>query len=214
MKIQFFIFILAISSLLQSSCDFNVTPTSNSNNLFRTQDTLDNLLMSEPLVQELLQIRNNFTERINCEVGKSFSLEELKLAYLNSDEQRIISYMGYTSNQIDSIGERLNTISQELLTKYPALSSYITSECNSCNVESFFSYYYEYTNISTEALECRWAPYIASLVLCTTLGPILYWPCAYVAMCSWCSGGILNYICKIQYPLNKNFLFTSIYFIT
>lgn len=202
MKIKFLFSFLFVSFILfQFSCDFNVTPFSDSTNLYRTYDSLDALLISDPLVEELLLIRNNFTERINKELGKSFSLEELRLAYLYSDEQLIISYMGYTSIQIDSIDNRLNQIRNELVDKYPPLKSYLTSVCAECNIDSFFVHYYDYTNIPIEALDCRWGPYIASLIVCTTLGPVLYWPCAYVAMCSWCSGGILNYIC--QYNQNQ-----------
>mgnify|MGYP005852078237 CR=1 FL=1 len=211
MKIKSFIYFLFTTFILsQFSCEVNVVPTSNSNNRYKTSDTLDILLISDPLVQELLSIRDSFTERINNKLGDSFSLENLRLAYLNSDENLIISYLGFTSAQIDSIGERLNTIRIELLNKYPTLNSYLTSECVSCNIDSFFSHYYDYTSIYTEALDCRWGPYIASLLLCTTLGPVLYWPCAYVAMCSWCSGGILNYICQIEFiTTNKNYSYLN-----
>lgn len=139
MKIKSFIHFLFILFLFsQFSCDFNVVPTSNLNNLYRTSDTLDILLISDPLVRELLSIRGNFTERINNNLGDSFSLEELRLAYSNSDENLIISYLGFTSAQIDSIGERLYTIRIELLNKYPTLNSYLTSECINCNIDSFF----------------------------------------------------------------------------
>ncbi|AFH49724.1 Hypothetical protein IALB_2019 [Ignavibacterium album JCM 16511] len=201
--------------LSQISCDYNVTPVSNTSNLYRAQDSLDFLLINDPLVIELLQIRNNFTQRINDRLGKSFSLEELKSAYLRSDEQSIISYMNYTPSQIDSIGERLNEIRIELNNKYPAINSYLTSECVNCNIDSLFTHYYDYTNISTEALECRWGPYIASLIVCTTLGPILYWPCAYVAMCSWCSGGVLNYICQFNHkPIDKSYFYFPKFYVT
>ncbi|MCL6495094.1 MAG: hypothetical protein K6T54_09995 [Ignavibacterium sp.] len=217
MKVQFVISFLFISSLFsQFGCDFNVTPTTSMTNLFRTNDSLDAVLISDPLVQELLLIRNNFTERINRQLGKSFSLEELRLAYMNSDEQLIISYMGYSSIQIDSIEEKLNNIRTELVNKYPILKSYSTSECPKCNIDSFFAHYYDYTNIPIEALECRWGPYIASLVVCTTLGPVLYWPCAYVAMCSWCRGGVLNYICQFDKyeSIDKNLLHFSKFYLS
>jgi hypothetical protein len=34
---------------------------------------------------------------------------------------------------------------------------------------------------------CAWAPYIACVAVCTASGPILYWPCCYVCVCSFCT---------------------------
>lgn len=42
---------------------------------------------------------------------------------------------------------------------------------------------------------CQWGPFIASLILCTTLGPVLYWPCAYIGMCSFCDGSVIDTLC-------------------
>lgn len=42
---------------------------------------------------------------------------------------------------------------------------------------------------------CRWGPYVAALAGCTLLGPGWYWVCAYVALCSFCTGGAVSTIC-------------------
>jgi len=42
---------------------------------------------------------------------------------------------------------------------------------------------------------CEWLPYVAALALCTLLGPIWYWVCAYVAYCSFCKGPLRDGLC-------------------
>jgi len=42
---------------------------------------------------------------------------------------------------------------------------------------------------------CNYVPYVASLVVCTAAGPVLYWPCAILAYCTWCFGPTHDAIC-------------------
>ncbi len=103
--------------------------------------------------------------------------------------------------EAEKLSERLTAIGDSLLLKYPELNSYIdTLECQTCSVDKFFEYYYAFTDTSyiNKRFSCRWGPYIATLIGCTKLGPILYWPCAYAAMCGWCSGGIADDICSLN----------------
>lgn len=44
---------------------------------------------------------------------------------------------------------------------------------------------------------CEWLPYVAALALCTLLGPIWYWVCAYVAYCSFCTGPLRDDLCAV-----------------
>ena len=44
------------------------------------------------------------------------------------------------------------------------------------------------TEIEEPAGDCKWLQYTAALAVCTTAGPVIYWPCAYLAYCSFCTG--------------------------
>lgn len=47
-----------------------------------------------------------------------------------------------------------------------------------------------------ERVVCEWIPYAAALVLCTISGnPVLYFACATIAMCNYCSGGLMDSLC-------------------
>lgn len=49
--------------------------------------------------------------------------------------------------------------------------------------------------VTTQGVRCKWMQYVASLALCSLGGPFWYWPCAYVAICSFCSGGYVDRAC-------------------
>jgi hypothetical protein len=42
---------------------------------------------------------------------------------------------------------------------------------------------------------CSYLPYTAALVLCTALGPLLYWACAVLAYCEFCEGSTHDTLC-------------------
>jgi len=192
---------------MSTQCNESQNPTTyeNKTSLSRSIDILDALLESDPLVQELIDIRSSITERINRRLNIDFSLEDLKQAYKNSDSAKVYLYMGLSSEKVEKLSERLQTLTETLFTKYPEINSFIDTlkKCNECQVDLFFSHYYEFTDPSQFSMKrlakltCRWGPYIGALVVCSTLGPFFYWPCAYVAMCSFCSGGITEDICYL-----------------
>lgn len=161
-------------------------------------ELIENQLESEALVQELLLIREDITNNIISRLGTYFSIEELKQAYKESNQEKIIGMIGYTNEKVYDISERLNYIRSELLVKYPELQNYLnTTNINQPDIDNFFDKYFHLDNSLQikKPLKCKWLPYTATLIVCTSVGPILYWPCAYAAICAWCTGGIADRMC-------------------
>jgi len=47
-----------------------------------------------------------------------------------------------------------------------------------------------------ERVVCQWLPYTAALLACTITGnAVLYFACASIALCNYCSGGIVSSLC-------------------
>ena len=42
------------------------------------------------------------------------------------------------------------------------------------------------SNVEGNEGDCQWGQYTACLLVCTTAGPVLYWPCAFICYCSFC----------------------------
>ncbi|MBM4177055.1 MAG: hypothetical protein FJ213_12935 [Ignavibacteria bacterium] len=192
-------------------CNDSQGPTIYENEIqLNSVDSLDILLESDPLTQELINIRTNITERINRGLNINFTLEELRQAYRENNVERILLYMELSSQEAEELSERLIIVGDSLLLKYPDLNRYIdTLECHTCVVDSFFAHYNDFTDTSyfNKPLSCRWGPYIATLLMCKFAGPVFYWPCAYAAICAWCSGGIASEICHLY--LKKDILIKS-----
>lgn len=43
--------------------------------------------------------------------------------------------------------------------------------------------------------DCAYAPYVSSLFACSLAGAVGYWPCAVIAVCTWCEGGWVDPMC-------------------
>jgi hypothetical protein len=176
-------------------------------------DYLDKLLKLDPDVRELIDIRQEITQRV---IDRNVSITELRAAYQNRDEKQFRKLMEFTNADIKSLQRRISKSRTAILDRYPEIENLMSESdryVNSYNpltgnrktgefadhLSSYSSNYLE-SELVLEYEEggdvtCRWAPYIAGLAVCTTLGPILYWPCAYVALCSFCSGGWVDSAC-------------------
>jgi hypothetical protein len=45
---------------------------------------------------------------------------------------------------------------------------------------------------------CKWIKFTACLLACSGTGPVLYWPCAYLCVCSYCPGAAgYDVICEV-----------------
>lgn len=168
-----------------------------------------NISKEEPyqsLIQQFIDLRDEITDHIR---NKNINLLELKKAYLSKDENRILNVLQYSKKDFEELTNNLLILENKVLSKHPEIKS-LTSKnmvqpCSSCYDDFFKNDKYvnviRITNIHKELslkkpLTCKWGPYLASLVVCGTLGPVFYWPCAYVAVCSFCSGGAADTMCQ------------------
>lgn len=174
-------------------------------------------LANDPLVFHLLYLRDSITSQI---ISHGTNLSALNAAIDSGDFTYAQTLAGYTGPQYSSLTANLNTIIDTLYAHYPGLQALNTSmqcNCAACDTAStnhFFKYFYTYANlhadmqISTTLMAslpggggpsqptCHWGPYLAALAACTLSGPLWYWICAYVAMCSFCSGGWIDKACQ------------------
>ena len=171
----------------------------------RSPDELDALLKQDSDVQTLIAISDEMTQRV---IDRNVSISALKAAYQARDEQQIIALLGYSSAEFKDLSYRLENTRKAIFNKYPEIVQMVKekpeSSCgysnisSSCGTDRFFD---RFNLIEQNRLEgegpttCRWGPYVAALALCRLGGPVWYWPCAYVALCSFCTGGAVSTIC-------------------
>jgi len=173
-------------------------------------------LKEDTNIRELLSIRNEMMKRV-LESGVSGA--EISDIVERNDTQKFASILGYTDEEMTDMGKRIAYLGKVIQDKYPELHDMAGSqreECPGCNFKAVaekWDYILEnrkeadvfvadgdenqvpLPDPSQRGVACQWLPYTASLALCTAAGPVLYWACAVVAMCAFCSGGIVNTIC-------------------
>jgi hypothetical protein len=167
-----------------------------------SSDELEKQLESDPVVLELIGIRDQITDKV---LKGKVSVRALRAAYAAEDEKAAMSLMGYSQTEVDQLKRRMNAIRRSLLGKYPELNMKglgAPMPCVPCANASnrFFD---NFTKVAANATTrqaqkkstCKWAQYIVALTACTAAGPIWYWPCAYLAMCGYCNGGTVDTLC-------------------
>jgi len=135
------------------------------------------------------------------------------------DSARAATILGFTEAEANALNARMDQLRVQIFLAFPDVEKmavgYAGSSCgfsvadSHCDVRaavdnaaaavSAMDNLLAFMNMpqgSNRPVSCHWGPYTASLVLCTTLGPVLYWPCAYVALCSFCEGGWVDSACS------------------
>lgn len=135
---------------------------------------------------------------------------DLTAAYNIGDTKKLQLLLGITDTELIEYQTRINKLKESLLNNYPELKKEYLRQisCKTCITINITEIYKKVTArgffkiINGEPLnvvspdkinyllsenDCSWIPYSACLIVCTSTGPILYWPCAYVCMCSFCT---------------------------
>jgi len=185
------------TSITESSRSISPANTSE-----RSLDELDVLLEQDPDVQALLAISDEMTQRV---IDRNVSISALKAAYQAKDEQQVIALLGYSDAEIKDLSYRLENRRKAIFDKYPEIVRMVKEKpegscgyCNdssSCTTDRFFDRFSVFEQNRPNRPTCRWSPYVAALAVCTLAGPAWYWPCAYVALCSFCTGGWVSTAC-------------------
>lgn len=145
---------------------------------------------------------------------KKIPANELRSAYENNDTIKIQQLLGLTDRDIKLLNLRLAVLRERLLLlnleMQKILDNLKSGHCSNCKLNAFFSNYDKFIAISVKKQnpsklksgelevqpdDCQWMQYTACLILCSAGGPILYWPCAYLCICGYCTGTIPSQIC-------------------
>lgn len=168
----------------------------------RDADELDVLLRQDPDVQTLITVRDEMSQRA---LNYGVSTSTLRAAYQAKDEEQIAAMLGYSEEEIKTLNYRLDKARLAIFDRYPEIERMVrenpqnscgySPKTTSCETDRFFDNFSADTYNIARPTSCRYAPYVAALAVCTLAGPVWYWPCAYVALCSFCSGGRVDSIC-------------------
>ena len=206
--------LLATFWILPSCYKTNENGFPSLNTSTNTKESLKQTKVSSipPEVFELLKIRDAIAYRV---VKNKISQADLAKAYQNQDTKTIQRLLGINKNELEIYQERIKQLRESLLKKYPELKEEYLKQlnCKSCKETDIKAVYKKITSTgffniingeptsimtpptpNTNSIikengdgTCNWIPYTACLVVCTSTGPLFYWPCAYVCMCSFCT---------------------------
>jgi len=167
--------------------------------------------MHDPAAQALHRIRDQMTRRL---IDRGVDLAEVRAAYRKADFESVIAMFGYAEGELADLDRQIVNLRKDLVSRYPRLAAGLAQvapqgNCYHCNVDRAFDIMKRQVTISASAAgsyaeaadakegesDCMWGAYVSALLLCTTMGPIIYWPCAYLAYCSFCEGPLVDSLC-------------------
>ena len=161
----------------------------------RQTTDIDHLLDRDPDVRTLLAVRDEITRRV---IELHIPPDQLRRAYQAGDEYAIAELMGYSEAEIRAFRGRLDEARVAIFQKFPQVER-MAQESPTPSYQTDDLFFLDHLRESepniVDRATCRIVPYVAALSLCTLAGPVFYWPCAYVALCSFCSGGWVGTIC-------------------
>jgi hypothetical protein len=167
-------------------------------------------------IQELLAIRDEMISRaLKSSVSGAVMAEIVK----RNDEDRFASILGYTEDEMANLGSRIARLGESIRNRYPGLADMAGNRAIKCPECEFKNIAERWDNLlvtnkrsiklgdgeqmiptpdpSQKGVTCQWASYTASLVACTVFGLTpLYFACAIVALCQFCSGGWITDFCQ------------------
>lgn len=163
-------------------------------------------LATSPTMQEL--------QAIMQDIGARAALAdpaELEAAFRASDVAEVTRLLGLTAEEYLALDARLTALRIALGEEFPDLKRRAERMApDSCGFSPSFAQCHVKRSleaasdlpISVEQIEeehqdveCQWGQYTAALAICTLGGPVWYWPCAYLALCAYCSGGWVDSSC-------------------
>lgn len=163
-------------------------------------------LASSPVMQELQAIMQDLAAR-----AALADPVELEAAFRASDVAEVTRLLGFTAEEYLELDARLTALRIALGEEFPELKRRAERMApESCGMSPSFTQCHVQRSIAAAAdmpislaqieeehqdVDCQWGQYTAALALCTLGGPVWYWPCAYLALCAYCSGGWVDDAC-------------------
>ncbi len=196
-SVKFLALSLVLPLMLASKFAFSQDECS----VFQGADALEGELLASSDVMELAAIADDFMARV-----ASADHDALREAYSQNDEAEITSLLGFTPAEMDDVAQALEKHSSNLIQAFPEIERFMPrgpvaiglsdSEMIDLAISMAGADEGGLRQAANGGVDCAWVPYTASLALCTATGH-LYWACAAIAVCSWCSGGWVDQMCAI-----------------
>lgn len=159
-------------------------------------------LYDDPNVRQLWEIEEDFINR--CQ-GDAAHWDSLRDAYDDMDTVRILTILRYSQAEYDSISTLLVSTATQVMSDHPEILPLSENGyCEPCQGGGIFDVYVaapptpvSYSSLKDEQkdTDCAWVGYTACLIACSATTPIIYWACAYVCVCSFCEGDLVEEIC-------------------
>jgi hypothetical protein len=154
------------------------------------------LIRSEE-VADFIRVRDELTARAKA---RNVTPEMVRAAYISGDAAALQSLFGLSARESNHLTHRLRTSQMRLQTRFPVLRSLAEGTAATsgpaCGADVAARALVAdsrrgkpSTSIEADpsAGGCKWVQYTIALLLCSTGGPVVYWPCAYLAYCSLCT---------------------------
>jgi hypothetical protein len=158
---------------------------------------LEHELSRSEEVADFIRVRDELTARAKA---RNVTPEMVRAAYIGGDAAAIQRLFGLSPKESYLLTHRLRTNQLRLQARFPVLRSLaegtVAASGASCGADIAARALVAdsrrggpSTSIEADpsAGGCKWVQYTVALLLCTTGGPVLYWPCAYLAYCSLCT---------------------------
>lgn len=109
--------------------------------------------------------------------------------------------LGYVPGELEAIDAEIASLLKQIISKYPAVQAQVDGRLTvaprvqiACG-ESGQSFTAAMCEGELDETNCNWLLYTAALVACTAAGPVLYWACALLAWCEFCTSELHEAIC-------------------
>lgn len=195
--------IVCTATLVLNACTDGPAASPMPNRLTSAEEArLEQELRRSPELSALIAMREELTERAR---QRNVSAEMVREAYGSGDTDAAAALFGFTQAEAEALNHRLVQVQASLYRKHPVLRRIAVGEVEAplCGIDIGAR------RLSTDGSEtrnssggvlfsaegdhevlpdtgCKWIQYTAALALCSAAGPVLYWPCAYIAYCSFC----------------------------
>lgn len=175
---------------------------------------LDRRLEQDAEVREMMTVLQGLVRRA---AARRIPGGELAGAAERNDRIEVASLLGIDYDRLGDLSERLERLSSNINERYPSLVENSAGTGASCCTLDDFPELWDAHLVQTgrsltgddvehgmdapdpanKGVTCKWARYVAALVACglSAGAALVYMLCAYIATCSYCTGGWVSTIC-------------------
>jgi len=155
-------------------------------------------------LNELEKIHHFLTDNLNSYFANHGfgEFEDFIDAIIEKDEDELLRYFKLTNDDYEYLKIEIEFLGEEIKRKSKISEEDFDNICLFCLQKEFLEKYQnknfpkiDLKSYQKDDVDCNWGQFSMSLILCTKTGPVLYWGCAYLALCGHCEGGWVDDIC-------------------